>query len=82
MNFEKNVELDARLVLAAMGDGINGVINFAFRNRHHFPTPNDATDRCDWLKKQSHKYIAEVSERAAAIERGEPSTSQEPIKSL
>lgn len=66
--FEKNIELDARMVIASMQGGIDGLMNFAFLNRSHFPTTKDATDRAEWLKRQDDEYIKLVSEKAAELE--------------
>ena len=32
MVFEKNIELDARMVLASMKGGVDGLMSFAFNN--------------------------------------------------
>ncbi|HDZ04887.1 hypothetical protein LCGC14_0370520 [marine sediment metagenome] len=66
--FTENIELDARIVFAAMRGGIDGVMEFAFNHRQHFKTANDAVERAKWLKTQSEDYITKVSEKAAKIE--------------
>lgn len=68
-SFTENVELDAGLVFAAMRGGIDGVMNFAFARKYIFTTTEMATDRCEWLKKQSEEYITKVSKKAAELER-------------
>lgn len=66
--FQQNVELDARLVLASMGEGIDGVLKFAYRNRDIFTRPDDAVHRCLWLKTQPEQYICEVSDKVVELE--------------
>lgn len=66
--FKENIELDARMVFAAMRGGIDGVMSWALMHRDIFTTTRTVTDRCDWLKRQSEEYITKVSERAAELE--------------
>ena len=66
--FKENIELDARMVLAAMGGGMQGVMSWALMHRDIFITTRMVMDRCDWLKKQSEGYITKVSEKAAELE--------------
>lgn len=68
---EKNIELDAQMVLASMKGGIDGLMQLGFRLKHIFTTTNMVTDRAAWLKEQSPKYIKQVSDRAAEIEKNE-----------
>jgi hypothetical protein len=65
----ENVELDARIVLACMRGGMDGLVNWAFMNRNIFKTPNDAIERANWLKTQPADYINSVSKRAAELEK-------------
>jgi hypothetical protein len=69
MEFEKNIELDARMVLSAMKSGMDGIMNFAFRNRDIFDTPDKAVQRAYWLKEQDEDYIIQVSDRTAELEQ-------------
>ena len=67
-NFTKNVELDASMVVAAMNDGVDGIVNYAFSRRDVFNSPDEAIKRCEWLKKQSKEYIVKVSEVADQLQ--------------
>jgi hypothetical protein len=68
-NFKQNIELDARLVLAGMKGGIDAIMNTAFLMRDQLPTTKDATDRCEWLKRQPEEYINKVCDRVAELEK-------------
>lgn len=67
-DLKENIELDARLVLAGMIAGMEGVMIFASTKTHIFKTTEAVTERCEWLKKQREEYIVKVSERAAELE--------------
>lgn len=69
VSFKEDVELDAQLVLAGMKGGIDGVMNYGMRRNDIFTTTKMVTDRCEWLKKQSDKYITKVSKMAAELEK-------------
>jgi hypothetical protein len=68
--FKQNIELDARLVLAGMRGGMDGIMQVAFTMIDIFPTTEIVTDRCIWLKRQSDKYIKNVCKRVVELERG------------
>ena len=67
-NFTKDVDLDAAMVVAAMNDGVDGVVNYAFSRRDVFNSPDEAIKRCEWLKEQSKEYIVKVSEVADQLQ--------------
>lgn len=69
MRFDKNVELDARMVLAAMKGGIDGYMNAAFLRTNNFSNTNAAMERAKWLKKQNPKYLKEVTNRVIELEK-------------
>lgn len=69
--FKKDVTLDARMVLAGMRGGPDGILAFAMSNRAIFTTPDLAFERCDWLKSQSDKYISQVAEITAEMEKNQ-----------
>jgi hypothetical protein len=63
MKYNKNIELDAKMVHAA---SIGLFDCFAYQS---FKTPDEAYGRAMWLKKQSESYIKEVSDRVVEIEK-------------
>lgn len=67
-NFTKDVDLDAAIVVAAMNDGVDGVMNYAFSRRDVFNSTDEAIKRCEWLKEQSKEYIVKVSEVAYQLQ--------------
>lgn len=67
--FEKNIELDAQMVLAGMKYGMEGVMQLGFRLKDIFTTTKMVTDRAKWLKQQDKEYIKQVSNRAAKLEK-------------
>lgn len=66
--FKQDVELDAKIVLAGMKGGMDGIMSWGLLNRHIFETTQMLTDRCEWLKKQDTQYITKVSEKATELE--------------
>ena len=66
--FERDAELDARMVLAGIRGGKNGFMAYAFARRAVFAKPDDAMARADWFKRQSQAYIREVCDLAAKLE--------------
>ena len=66
--YEQDVELDARLVVAAMRGGMIGFMGEALRLG--MPDTATATGRGDWLKRQPKAYVKAVTDRAVEIERG------------
>lgn len=64
-----NIEMDAKMVLAGMKEGMDGIINWGFAHRSTFTTTGMVTDRCKWLKKQSENYIKKVCDRVVQLEK-------------
>lgn len=63
MKFKKDVELDARLVLA----GMKGVFEQA-AVALGLDGPSQAFGRAEWLKKQSRQYIHQVEMKIKKLE--------------
>ena len=66
--YTQDLELDARLVLAAVHGGFEGFAAVAMSRQDIFAGPDEAVARADWLKRQPAAYIEAVSARAAALE--------------
>lgn len=71
MSFKKDVNLDAVLVHASMrGLFVPCTIGLGMK-------PHEAYGRAEWLKTQSKRYLADVSNRVAEIEKDEFRQPQE-----
>jgi hypothetical protein len=68
LKFERNADLDARMILASMRGGHESFMSYAFARRDVFAKPGDAVARADWLKRQPQSYIKEVCDLAAKLE--------------
>ncbi len=62
-DFEEDVDLDAKLVLASM-NGMFAPAAMALGMK----SPAEAFGRAEWLKQQSKDYIQTVCEKAADLE--------------
>lgn len=60
--FKKDIDLDAKLVLAALRGMFEPVAMQIFR------TPDEAFCRAEWLKHQSDSYISKVSDKVVEME--------------
>lgn len=69
--FTEDVELDARMVLAAMRGGFDGLMLWAMRNhRDQFSGPDDVVRRAEWTKAQPASYMDRVVARVVELEKG------------
>jgi hypothetical protein len=64
-DFEEDVDLDAKMVLAAMS-GMFAPCAMVLG----FKSPAEAFGRAQWMKQQPEAYITKVCERAAELENG------------
>lgn len=65
MSYQENVELDARLVSAAMQGGVTAMLAVALRSG--CPNPDDAMKRAEWLKTQPKNYLDRVCKKVDEI---------------
>lgn len=68
MIFRQDIELDAKLVMAAMESGISGYLTTCFRRRDLFPDTKTAMSRAKWFKRQPQTYLDSVTARIIEIE--------------
>lgn len=59
---DRDVQIDATLVMAGMTSGLDGVL--AAGLRLGFATPDDVLERTEWLKEQPDAYVFRVAELA------------------
>ncbi len=69
--FERDLKLDANMVLAGMQGGKEGFMAYAFARRDVFANPGEAIARAEWFKRQPESYVKEVCDRAVQIEKGQ-----------
>lgn len=68
MIFKQDLELDAKLVMAAMESGISGYLTVCFMRRDLFPDTKTAMARARWFKRQPKTYLNSVTARIVEIE--------------